>query len=65
MESEVNLRAATAPSLVLMEVIEQEEPPPMLDMTFTREDCRRVSYPHSDPLEMVVDIADQSVHRVL
>ena len=36
----------------------------MLDMTFNREDCRGVSYPHSDPLVMVVDIADQSVHKV-
>ena len=37
----------------------------MPDTTFTMEDCRGVSYPHSGPLVMVVDIADQSVYRVL
>ena len=37
----------------------------MSDMTFTREDCKGVSYPHSDPLIMVKDIADQSVNRIL
>ena len=59
------MRAATVPRLELMEVTEQKEPPSMLDMTFTREDYRGVSYPHLDPLVMVVDIANQSVHRVL
>ena len=48
-----------------MEATEQKGPPPMLDMTFTREDCRGVSYPHSDPLVMMVDITEQSMHRVL
>src|SRR5688572_9480592 len=38
--SEAHLRAETAPRLELMEVVEQEEPPPMPDMTFTREDCK-------------------------
>ena len=57
--------AATAPRLELMEITEQTEPPQLSDMAFTREDCRRVSYPHSDPLVVVIDIADQSVHRVL
>ena len=37
----------------------------MPNMTFTWEDCRGVSYPHSNPLVMVVDIADQFVHMVL
>ena len=59
------MRAATAPRLELMEVTEQEEPPSMLDVTFTREDCKGVSFSHSNPLVMVVDIADHSVHRVL
>ena len=36
----------------------------MPDVTFTREDCRTVSYPHFDPLVMVIDIVDQSMHRV-
>ena len=58
---EAHLRAATTPRLELMEVVEQEEPPPIPDMTFTREDCRGVSYPHSDPLVMVEDIANQSL----
>ena len=62
--SEAHLRAATALRFELMEVIEQEEPPPMPDMTFTREDYKGVSYPHSNPLVMAVDIVDQSVHRV-
>ena len=34
-------------------------------MTFTREDCKGISYPHSDPLVMVVEIAEQPVYRVL
>ena len=63
--SEAHLRAATASKLELMKVVDQEEPPPMPDMTSTWEDCRRVSYPHLHPLVMVVDIVDQSVHRVL
>ena len=37
----------------------------MLDMTFTREDCRGISYPHFDPLVMIIYIADQFDHRVL
>ena len=45
--------------------MKQEEPQSERDMTFTKEDCRGVSYPHLDPLVMVVDIADQSVRRVL
>ena len=32
---EAHLRATTAPRLELMEVVEQEEPSPMPDMTFT------------------------------
>jgi hypothetical protein len=64
-DSEAHLRAAAAPSYELMEVTEQAEPPNLPNMTFTREDCRGVSYPHSDPLVMVLDIAEQSVHRVL
>ena len=36
----------------------------MPDVTFTREDCRTVSYPHFDPLVMVIDRVDESMHRV-
>ena len=38
MDSEVHLRAAIAPRLEFMEVIEQEEPSAIPDMTFARED---------------------------
>lgn len=65
MDSEAHLRAIISPELELIEATEQKEPPPMLDMTFTREDYRGVPYPHSDPLVMVVYIIEQSVHRVL
>ncbi|XP_057545951.1 uncharacterized protein LOC130824945 [Amaranthus tricolor] len=64
-DNKAPLRATTAPRLEPMEITEPAEPPQLPDMTFTREDCRGVSYPHSDPLVMVVDITDQSVHRML
>jgi hypothetical protein len=64
-DNDAHLRAAIAPNYEMIEIMEQAEPPHLQDMTFTREDCRGISYPHSDLLVMVVDIADQSVHRVL
>ena len=64
-DNKAPLRATTAPRLEPMEITEPAEPPQLPDMTFTREDCRGVSYPHSDPLVMVVDITDQAVHRML
>ena len=34
-------------------------------MNFTKEDCKRISFPHSDPLVMIVEIAKQPVYRIL
>lgn len=38
--SRAHLRASTAPKLVMMEFVKLEEPPPIPDMTLTREDYR-------------------------
>ena len=34
-------------------------------MTFAREDCKGIFFPHSDPLDMVADIAEQPVYIVV
>ena len=34
-------------------------------MTFTREDCTEIFFPHFDPLIIIVEIAKQPIYRVL
>ena len=64
-DGEAHLRAVTQPTARIFKVHEETGAPDFPDMTFTREDCRGVSYPHSDPLVMVMDIAEKPVYKVL
>ena len=59
------MRAVTQPTARIFEVHEEVEIPECPDMTFTREDCRGISFPHSDPLVMVVEITERPIYRVL
>ncbi|CAO2830783.1 unnamed protein product [Amaranthus hypochondriacus] len=64
-DEEAHLRAVVQPTARVFEVHKGAEAPYCPDMTFTKEDCKGVIFPHSDPLVMVVDIAEQPVYRVL
>ena len=64
-DGEAHLRAVTQPAARIFEVHEEAEIPKYPDMTFTIEDCKGISFPHSDLLVMVVEIAEQPVYRVL
>ncbi|CAO2820969.1 unnamed protein product [Amaranthus hypochondriacus] len=64
-DEEAHLRVVTQPSARIFEVHEEVQAANYPDMTFTREDCKGIIFPHCDPLVMVVDIAEQPVYRVL
>ena len=63
-DGEADLRF-TEPTAWIFEVHEEMKILECLDMTFTKKDCRGVSFPHSDPLVMMVDIAEQPIYKVL
>ena len=64
-DGEAHFKSVTQPTARIFEVHEEAEIPKYLDMTFTIEDCKGISFPHSDLLVMVVEIAEQPVYRVL
>lgn len=64
-DGESHLRAVTQPTARIFEVYEGAEALDCPDKTFTKEDYKGISYPHSDPLDMVVDIVERPVYRVL
>lgn len=61
-DKEPHLRAVTKPGARIFKVHEEAEAPDCPNMNFTREDYRGISYPHSDPLVQVVEIAEQPVY---
>lgn len=61
-DEEAHLRAVTQPAARIFEVHEGTDAPDCPGMTFTREDCKGVIYPHNDPLVMIVDIAERPVY---
>ena len=64
-DGKAHFRVVTQPTARIFEVHKEAESLDFPDMTFTRKDCKGVSYPHCYPLVMVVKIADQLVYRVL
>lgn len=64
-DGEAHVRAVTQPTTRIFEVHEEAEIPKYPHMTFTREDCKGIVFPHSDPLVMIVEIAEQPVYRVI
>lgn len=64
-DGEAHLRDVIQTSARIFKVHEEAKVSDCPNMTLTRENCGGISYPHSDPLVMVVDIIDQPVYRVL
>ena len=64
-DGEAHLTTVTQPIARIFEVHEEVEIREHHDMNFTRLDCKGISFPHSDPLAMVVEIAEQPIHIVL
>lgn len=63
-DGEAHLRVVTQPTAKIFEVHEEAEALDCPDMTFTRDDCKGISYPSSDTLVVVVEIAEQPVYRI-
>ena len=59
----MNRKARQKPRI--SKVHEGAEIPEYPDMTFTREDCKGISFPYFDPLVMIVEIVELPVYRVL
>ena len=64
-DGEAHFKSVTQPTARIFEVHEGTEIPKCPDMPFTREDGKGISFSHSDPLFMVVEISERPVYKVL